>query len=371
MKNHICKILLPAFLYLLINVLFVDKYTMRITEWHFLCDALYLFFGIGLMLLVVWLQTCNWKFKPIVWSLGIMYIVSMIYIQFCIDPMTLQVDRWSAIHNFLYNLFHGIYPYAAQTHLGGYGSPFPVWQILHIPFYFIGNVGLSFFVALVLFLYVLAKFESPRVALTALLLIIFSPAINYEVVVRSDLFTNFLVICTLCEWLRHQEILLDKHLYCLAIIIGLCASTRLTAVIPLAYLYGYAFLRLGLKKQAAFVGIVCLTFALTFLPFILWNGEQLIFFEYNPFVLQTRQGSPLVLVLFATIAIVWTIYKKDRLQYFYLQAGGLLTLLVLMTFTYNMIISGDYHLYSSTYDISYFNMALPFYVCAIAMDTNP
>lgn len=63
--------------------------------------------------------------------------------QYLIDPYQIQVDRWSAIHNFINYLVHGRYPYMAPTHLGGYGSPFPVWQFLHIPFYYLNNVGLS------------------------------------------------------------------------------------------------------------------------------------------------------------------------------------------------------------------------------------
>ena len=70
-----------------------------------------------------------------------------------IDPYSIKVDRWSAIHNFLTCLLAGEYPYAAQTHLGGYGSPFPVWQLFHLPFYLLGNVGLSLIVAVIIFAY--------------------------------------------------------------------------------------------------------------------------------------------------------------------------------------------------------------------------
>ena len=339
------KALIPAILYLLINVLFVDKYTLRITEWHYLCDVIYLILGSGLLFAATWLHKQNWPFKPLLWVIGSIYMACMIVIQYQIDPMSLQVDRWSAIHYFLDNLVQGIYPYAAQTHLGGYGSPFPVWQMLHIPFYAIGNVGLSFFAALTLFLYILAKYESPRTALIALLLIAASPAINYEIVVRSDLITNFIVVCSLA---------------------GLLASTRFAAVIPIAFLYGYEFLLLNWKRQVSFICITGITFALTFLPFALWDGAQLFFFEYNPFVLQTRQGNPIILIIFALLAIGVTVYKKNDLQYFNIYAGAFLSLLVVITFTYNMVFSGNYDLYSSAFDITYFNMALPFYICAIA-----
>ena len=364
------KEILPIILYLLINVLFVDKYTMRITEWHYLCDAFYLALGIGLIFFLRWLQSREWQFFPLLLAIGILYGAMMITSQYAIDPLTIQGDRWSAIHFFLDNLFSGIYPYAAQTHLGGYGSPFPVWQILHIPFYLIGNVGLSFFAGLAIFLFILSRYDSTRTAFIALTLVIASPAISYEIMVRSDLITNFLCVCALCEWLRHKSIRLAEHLYMIAVIAGLCASTRLATVIPIGLLYGYAFLQLPWRKKRAFILMTLGTWCLTFLPFVLWDCQQLLFFQYNPFVLQTRQGSPFVLLLFAAIAIGWTVYKKEDLKHFSFHAGALLSLLVVITFSYNMITTGNYLLFSSRYDITYFNMALPFYIYELAHITH-
>ena len=365
------KVLLPAILFLLINVLFVDKYTMRITEWHYLCDALFLLFGGGLVWLTTWLQKREGPYGLLLSISAALYILVLAGVQYSIDPFSLQVDRWSAIHNFLDNLFHGVFPYAAQTHLGGYGSPFPVWQILHIPFYFVGNVGLSFFVVLAFFLFTLSRCESTRTAFIAFIWILCAPAIHYEVLTRSDLFTNLMLVCALCEWLRYKQVQIEDHTYFIALLAGLLASTRLAAVIPLAFLYGYAFLQMKIWKQIGFVLVVLAVFVLTFLPFICWDAKQLLFFEYNPFVLQTRQGSPITLLLFLLIAVAWTIYNKNNTQHFALYVALLLNLLVVITFGYNMITSGNYALFSSKYDITYFDMALPFYLCAIAKPFTP
>ena len=356
------KEFIPFLLYLFINVLFVDKYAARITEWHAVLSLLYLCAGTGLFFCLRWVQKRDWNFKSLLFIGGLLYGVAMLSIQYAIDPLTIQVDRWSAIHYFLDNMFDGVYPYSAQTHLGGYGSPFPIWQIVHIPFYAIGNVGLSVFVGLALFLYVIARYDSNRTAFLALLLTIASPAINYEIVVRSDLITNFLCVFALCAWLRHRSIRIEEHLLGIAVLAGLCAATRLSAVIPIAFLYGYSFLQLPLRRQFVFILIAVGTWGLVFLPFLLWDSNQLLFFQYNPLLLQTRQGSPIVLLLFGAAAIGWTIYIKEHRQHFSLHAGALLTLLVVLTFTYNMLTSGNYHLFSSAYDITYLNMALPFYI---------
>lgn len=364
------KYLLPILLYLFINVLFVDKYTLRVTEWHYILDALYVCVACALMVGLYYWKPRPKTSKILLYSAGLAYSALLIALQYKIDPLGLQVDRWSAIHYFLDNVFQGIYPYAAQTHLGGYGSPFPVWQVLHIPFYAIGNVGLSFFAALALFLFVIARSRSAHFALLTLILLMASPAIQYEIVVRSDLFTNFMCVCALCEWLRYKSVRFTDHTLLLAIIAGLCASTRLAAVIPLALLYGYAFLQSGWKKQLLFVLTACGTFVCTFVPFLVWGGNQMLFFKYNPFVLQTRQGSPLVFAIFALVAIAWTVYKKDHLQHFHFAAGGLLTILVMLAFGYDIVRTGNGDLYSSSYDITYFNMALPFYLYTIVWGLN-
>ena len=117
--------------------------------------------------------------------IGLSFFLLAIFLQYVVDPYSLQVDRWSAIHNFLAAMQQGDYPYGASTHLGGYGSPFPVWQILHLPFYFLGNVGLSIFVVVLVFIGTLYHIHSNKVALMATILLFISPAFWYEIAVRT------------------------------------------------------------------------------------------------------------------------------------------------------------------------------------------
>lgn len=126
-------------LYFLINALFITKYLMRISlSVTLLALSAYLIIGLLLPRLAARIQHVGSLCFAI---LG--FILVLAGMQYFIDPYQIQVDRWSAIHNFINYLVHGRYPYMAPTHLGGYGSPFPVWQVLHIPFYYLNNVGLS------------------------------------------------------------------------------------------------------------------------------------------------------------------------------------------------------------------------------------
>ena len=354
-------------LFILINVLFVDKYTARVTEWHALISLVYAVLTLG----VVWLIPYLLKHihHPMRWMwVGVGgLILAGLGIQYAIDPMGLQVDRWSAIHHFLDGMLAGIYPYGQQTHLGGYGSPFPVWQILHLPFYALGNVGLSIFVVLGIYIFTLWKIYGNRVGLTVTILLLLSPAIWYEIAVRSDLITNIMLVAIIVEWLMEYRVNLSQRTVTIGILAGLLLSTRLVAVIPLAVVYGYAFLKLGWKKQCLFLGVVAIVFALTMLPFVFWQGSTLLFFEYNPFVLQTRQGSMLALGLFAVIAIGITLYQKENLGMRHIVTGGLLTCLVVIAFVEKMWIEHAWNaLYTSMFDITYLSVALPFYIIALS-----
>lgn len=105
------------------------------------------------------------------------------------------------------------------------------------------------------------------------------------------------------------------------------------------------------------------TFALTFVPFIFWRGSTLLFFEYNPFVLQTRQGSWVVLIIFAVIAIALVLYLRKHQQYRSAITGIVLTLLVVLAFGEKMLIHDLWtELFSSNFDITYLSIALPFYI---------
>lgn len=363
------SVMLAYIPYLCINLIFVLKYSQRVTShYFFVCVA----FALASIIFLYFLKpiinrlkkTSIWLFASLI---GLLLMAGVL--QCLIDPYQLQVDRWSAIHFFLDELFQGNYPYKAGTHLGGYGSPFPVWQCFHLPFYFLGNVGLSFFVVSFIFVYSIYKFYGAKSALYIWMLLVASPAYWYESVVRSDLITNLILSATIVLWLKNKEIKLSGRIVSLACLIGLLASTRFISIVPIAALYGASFLKLSFKKQITFISIVAFVFVLTFLPFLLWEGESLLFFEYNPFVLQTRQGSWFVLLLFVIVAIVSVIYATRKNKSLYLLTAYLLNFLVVTAFVEKMILNDAWgKLFSPMFDITYLSVALPFYVLYLGVD---
>lgn len=288
--------------------------------------------------------------------------------QLYIDPWRLNVDRWSAIHNFLSNLFQGVYPYSARTHLGGYGSPFPVWQLLHVPFYLLGDVGLSLFATYLFLLYALSKVQGRGAALCAGVLLLCSPGFVYEALVRSDLVTNFMFVCAVLSLLVSRQKTLKGSGQLFGILIGLLLSTRLSTGVVWFVLLLRPFLQLGLWRQFRFLLVVSVVFALTFVPFAFWDGHMLFFFTYNPFVLQTRQGSPLTLLLFLPVLVSLALTWGSSWQRLNFHVALSLLLLVVVTFVVNMSTTGTWdELFQSRYDITYFNMSLPFLCAAMSV----
>jgi hypothetical protein len=348
--------------YLFINLLFVLKYTQQVTPYFVAIGGGYVMVGIVLWYMMRWGVERIKHSLFFVFSLFVLLLTVGLCLQYSISPYALQVDRWSAIHFFWDACLQGDYPYAAGTHLGGYGSPFPVWQLFHLPFYLLGNVGLSIFFVTALLLWVVYRSYGVKVTFFVLSLLCLSPAYWYEVAVRSDLITNMLLVAAFVVWLHYKRISLSGHVVGLACIIGLLASTRFVALVPIAVLYGKQFLQLPFKQQCTFVGVLLLVFVLTFLPFLCWDGSMLLYFQYNPFVLQTRQGSWLVLLLFACIATSLVLCFATKKQSVFLLIGCLLTMLVMLAFAEKMLLNDAWGmLFTPMFDITYFSAALPFY----------
>lgn len=349
-------------LYFLINALFITKYLMRISlSVTLLALSAYLIIGLLLPRLAARIQHVGSRSLCFA-ILG--FILVLAGMQYLIDPYQIQVDRWSAIHNFINYLMHGRYPYMAPTHLGGYGSPFPVWQFLHIPFYYLNNVGLSLFAVLAFTLYTVKRLYGNRVTLCFLACLLYSPAFLYEILVRSDLMANFLLVLAVINLLLIRQISLSTRPVLYSLLLGMLLSTRLAVAIPFFIFLLRPFLSLNLRRKTSFLLGIFLTFSLTFLPFLLWDMKSLLFFEYNPFVLQTRQGSLSGILLLIPIMIYLAFSWQDSRRRLYVNIGYGLFLLTAVTFIINMATSGNYRLFSPTYDISYFSMSLPFIILA-------
>ncbi|MFV0392610.1 MAG: hypothetical protein ACK5KP_12150 [Paludibacteraceae bacterium] len=367
------NILFPLLLFLSINGLFILKYAERVTSLSYLIVILYVSFAFVVIYFVHRLINRYRKLVPVFfYFIMLVIIVGVVLLHMKVDPYALNIDRWSAIHNFIHNVFQGVYPYSAKTHLDGYGSPFPIWQLFHIPFYFLGNISVALLFVILLTAYVLVKFtKDKKSSLYFFLLVVISPAFWYEALARSDLFYNFLLLSAILIWINEKKINIGQNALFLGAICGLFLSTRLSVVIPFFIYFLADFLKAENKNKLFFLSAIILVFLITFLPLAFWNFDMLLFFEYNPFVLQSRQGSLFEVITVLIVSVLFALkWNKDFVKYNEYTAYAII-ILVIVTFVHRMISSGfSNNLFSSAYDITYFNMALPFLIFCISYGFN-
>lgn len=351
-------------LYVALNLLFILKYGSRLgaTVVCLLSGA-----WMAWVVLLCWVLNHVQRAQRVLMVFCVVALVSLFVAQGLIDPYQIKVDRWSAIDHHLAYLLQGRYPYAAQTHLGGYGSPFPVWQWLHLPFHLLGNVGLSSLACMGLYLHSLCRWRGVRTALSAGVLMVGSPAVCYEVVVRSDLMDNFMMVAAIVQYLIYYKVSLSRHLFGCAVLCGLMLSTRMSTAIPLFIFFLGQYVVLSWRKQLVFPLGVVLVFALTFVPYLLWSSD-LFLFEYNPFVLQTSMSRPSDALLLAPLVLAAAWWARGTEERYFASVALCLLAGVVVVFVHNMWIESNFtSLFTSRYDITYIDMSLPFLFTAIAL----
>ncbi len=128
-------------------------------------------------------------------SLVLIFSIGFLFFLTYTNPNDLNVDRWSAMNEGIKSIINLQYPYSAIDHLGGRTSNFPGLFILGFPFYLLHNVGyLQVFAFLLLAYTIYTFFQTNTSRLLTLILFVSSPAFFWEVTVRSDLMTNFILI---------------------------------------------------------------------------------------------------------------------------------------------------------------------------------
>lgn len=358
--------LLGIFIYIFINSTYIFKYGSRFFSenicWSLIIIYALLIIGYCKFLYRIFIKLNNW----IKIALIILILSGLVIAQLNMDPYSINGDRWSAIHNFIHDLFRGSFPYAAQTHLGGYGSPFPVWQLYHIPFYLIGCVGLSIVFSTLIFIDSLRRLYGLSFAFIGFILLACSPAFIFEALAWSDMITNFLICISLILYFKHFNVNLYNHCIFISVIFGLLAATRLSAIIPFLIYFIPSFFHINIKKKLICIIVPILVFSLIFLPFLFWNGEMLLFFEHNPFSLQTRQGHLTDFIIYIPLGL-WMIFSwKNNFSKYLFNTSFLLFMFIGVNFIHNIYVYNTWnHWLFTTLDITYFNMALPFTISFI------
>jgi hypothetical protein len=349
-------------IYLFVNLIFCIKYNpVAEVKVYYLLMAYPLFvWGVFKFTQYKGIQKKTFFFVLVAVFILLLAFLLMHYI----DRYSVDVDRWSALAFWSENLRNGVFPYGTPTHMGGYASPYPVWQLFHFPFHLAGDTGYGQLFCLLVF-FVFLYFNRKRLNSGAfVLLLALSPGFWWEMSVRSDLLCNILLVYVFLSAMFYYQ-LWEKHKYLSAVIVGLFLCTKMLVTIPLFLFMFPQFLHLSGKKKVYVALLVLAGWVIPFLPFLFGGQGILNHPEYNPMLQQTRQGNIWVVVILAVLMIFASLQWKTMRGCFFL--SGLFLFLLIASVGIEITLSNDIHytLFGDEFDVSYFNVSIPFFLYCI------
>ncbi|WP_336690193.1 MULTISPECIES: hypothetical protein [unclassified Chryseobacterium] len=354
-------------IYLVVNSLFIIKYSEQYNI-PLLAGYLALFFGLGFFYLKFHFKEFFYKTA---FFLGIFFFFLIsIYLNYKVDGNTLNVDRWSAMEVGIKAVFSGQYPYNIPDHMGRESSNLPVLIVFGMPFYLLfGSVGYLQSFSFLLFAYLVFKiFNNYRQRLAVLVLLFLSPSYLWEIYVKSDLFSNFIIIAGFV-YLIGEKFIKEKKINSavVSVLSALVLLTRLSAVIPLTVLIFKKFLDFSIQQKLRFAAVFLVTMAAVCYIFFHNAPDFDVFLKHNPFVIQGGK-QPLILSI---SYIVSGCILSFRVKSFYetlFWSGILLFICVFVPFIMFFAEYGyENMLVNSYFDISFFNMSMPFVMTALIL----
>jgi hypothetical protein len=361
-------------IYALINAVFVYKYTPRITSQPWVTSLLYLVL-VSLFILLLWRMKefrLSLKMQSMIYFSMIAFLAILLtFLMFHFDPQKIRVGRYPATYDWITRFFSSEFPYASGTNPSG----FPFLFVMAMPFYFLGDLGFfQIFSFLVFAVLVHLRHHQKSINRFRLIfLLITSPIFLYEIVVRSDLFSNMVMVML---YLAIFEIVSRgaSHitLYFLGIIGGLLLSTRGIVLLIYITVFGYFFsarggFAFGGRRQTIRDSLFFLSmfvgFFLSLLPFLIWDWKS--FINFGPFSIQLSYipNWLLILSIASSIGCALTIKSLRRI---YSSVSFILFGVICVAFLLTVFHHGWHQtVLKDGFDISYFCFVLPFLLISI------
>jgi hypothetical protein len=356
-------------LYLFVNLIFVYKYGSRQdfinVNYLLLFYAIIVVFFIALSHKTAFTEkSSKYLFALITFFVFLITIVANMFV----DGYSLNVDRWSAMSSTINGWLSGEYPYTMPTHLGGRSSNLPFLLIIGLPFYLLGDVGFLQSGTFLLFSFLLhISLKSSKAKLLGIGLLALSTSFMWEVYAKSDLMSNFVILLSfiVIYFKKFGNENISKPIT-FGSIASLLFLTRLVTAIPLTLLFFKGFLKSTWRVRILFV-VAFLLVSSILIAMVLINYPTFdILFRYNPILLQNRQ-LPLFISVVTLIIPFYYSFRIKSINHLLWYSFLLLLLPVIVGFNlyiYNYGFNEVIHM--SKFDISYFNIFMPFTIFFIA-----
>jgi hypothetical protein len=354
-----------ACIYIFINVLFVWKYASDRIHYSLILSLIYIV-TISIFLFLVlreYRTNLSASVQNRIYFSAVVFLACILTVlMFHFDPGKIAVGRYPAMHDWITRLLHGEFPYASSVNPSG----LPFLFILAIPFYILGDLGfLQIFSFLMLaFIAHIESGKSDLFKFRAMLLLIMAPIFLFEIVVRSDLFSNMVIVMLYLVIFR----LYNRNVGFIFPLLsgvagGLLLSTR--GVVSIIYIIFFLFMiREHRFKYGLFILSMLAGFIITLAPFLIWNADY--FIGSGPFAIQLSYIPGWVFILSIIASVICglivrsfeAVYKSITVTLF----GVVFVAFTISTMSFGLTESvlGD------RFDISYFSFAMPFLLLSLS-----
>jgi hypothetical protein len=355
--------------YFFINIVFCIKYNPVDGIHPIVFLIFYPLIVIVFYRIAVYLRILHKEYFFLTITIAILLIA--LFLWFYIDRWSVQVDRWSALAFWSENLKNGNFPYGTPTHLGGYASPFPVWQLFHFPFHLLGDTAYGQLFCLLVFFVSLYHWRTKINTGGFMILLALSPAFWWEIAVRSDLLCNMLLLFVFLLAQFYNSGFWKKHKIFTASMVGLFLCTKLLVAFPLFLYFFPGFLKFNIKDKIVFALTTIVWFIIPFLPFLFGEQGLLNHPEYNPFFQQTRQGNVWFIatgcVFMVSASCVW----KRMKDLYFLSGLSLFALILTVGIRIGLKNGWSTLIVEDELDKSYFTVCIPFFLYVIHAFSTP
>lgn len=354
-------------IYILIGCLWLIKTPFQTYLTWWIRILTYVLFIFGIFFFLKWKrdffeETFNlWVILVIL--IGIIPIVILLSIY---TPFNTGISRAEGAVTFLDRLLNLEFPYHPSPLRSVPVSGLPIQYILQMPFYLIGEIGLYSIAILIILVFLIIRFYGRNIySLFIIILLFASPAVFYDVGVRSDLVANSSLMVMFFLYVdRNNPFVKMNKAILTGTIIGLLLLTRLFIVIPLTILL---FSELNKKKlpRLFISGLIGLLIAFsTMYLFYLW--EPTTFIKYNPFQYQSRYVPIIIqVIIFVVASFVAFLFRRNRNNKYFVSFYFLLfTVLISCVMNYivkDIKVEEIFSIYiGRIFDIYYFSLTIPF-----------
>lgn len=343
--------------YEFINLLFIYRYASRITDSYLVVFPVY--FAVTGLVFFFGRKIPLFRIRHFY---GLLLFVSAVFLFFLMrqyEPGAIRVARYSALTAWIEDLLGGEFPYLSAAK----PSSFPFTFVVAIPFYLLGDVGLLQILGFLLYGYVLYRKLPARDRSFRIILLLLSPVFYFEVVTRSELFTNIVFILGyLFLWEINGEKLKGWSFFLYGILGGLLLATR--GIVLLAYLLFFPYYFVKNLRQGLFFGLsILMGFVLTVVPFVIWGllmNPPFDFLKAGPLVIQSSYIPPYLLVTLIVLSLGYSIFYHSKKRVYQVIAGCCF-LAVFLPFCLQVKDHGfAATLLHPEFDLSYFAFCLPF-----------